>query len=607
MTDKKSTSFPIYFFFFSLLVLGNWVLLQGLFDETLAPRFVYVSFFLLLTVIVFFKNFVPSKFGLRPLDGLILLFFLLHLFSSFYAANTSEALFETQKISVLVLTYFLTKFFLLKSYKTAIRALIFFSLLYGFIICLMLYPKIYLLADLYRIDRRMIRSLIGFSGSKNLLSGLLMMLIPFMGMGMFYLKKAWRWISALILVLTLVLIYLLETRSIYLSLTIAGLGGLCVLYFRKKFRRKGWRLAFTAVIPGLLLLTFFVLLGSGSLPELASETGFIKPYSKTGTWLARLEVWERTVPMIKENPILGVGAAQWKLWFPLSGLDGLQKTASQLVYYARPHNDFISVLSELGVIGLVTYVALFLHALYLLVSKIGKAKLRPDFIWIFTGLIAFGIFSFFSFPKERIEFLVLFGIYLALVSVQTKLPGTQITNLFSKNLIVMVAGGVMIFNLILGLNRISVEREAFKKVLAFGKNSTFQSVYVLLEPSWAYNMTPQGVPLSYYNGVRYLNSEYYQKAIQELEEARKINPGLLGTYHNLGVAYFRIKKYDKALSNFKMSLQISSNHPDTNYNLALLYWEQNNAEMSLKYKNRLVDGDPRKSVLEELMQSSSKK
>ena len=65
--------------------------------------------------------------------------------------------------------------------------------------------------------------------------------------------------------------------------------------------------------------------------------------------------------MAKANPLLGVGLGQWRLVFPLYGkIQKFRESGEGLVeiFFQRPHNDYVWVLTETGIIGLLSYLAI---------------------------------------------------------------------------------------------------------------------------------------------------------------------------------------------------------------------------------------------------------
>lgn len=127
----------------------------------------------------------------------------------------------------------------------------------------------------------------------------------------------------------------------------------------------------------------------------------------------RLKSWSQTSNLIKENPLLGVGLGNWKI----AVLEYENPTKSDFIYHLKTHNDFLEVTSEVGVLGFLCFLALFLFTFYNLVNSlfIQKSTKQLDLLFLSSfGLLAYSFDAFFNFPQDRPEIQALFVIYLGL-------------------------------------------------------------------------------------------------------------------------------------------------------------------------------------------------
>ena len=66
-----------------------------------------------------------------------------------------------------------------------------------------------------------------------------------------------------------------------------------------------------------------------------------------------------------EKPALGHGPGNWKLVAPNYGALQIRRWSEEgETYFLRPHNDFLWVLTESGIVGGLLYMSVFLVALY---------------------------------------------------------------------------------------------------------------------------------------------------------------------------------------------------------------------------------------------------
>jgi len=93
-------------------------------------------------------------------------------------------------------------------------------------------------------------------------------------------------------------------------------------------------------------------------------------------------------------------------------------------------------------------------------------------------------------------------------------------------------------------------------------------------------------------GVIYLKTEEYEKAISAFEEAKKISSENSDIYYYLAEAYFRKGEPDKAISNLQKAININSQNPSYYYTLALIYLSQNKKVEAIEALNKIINSAP---------------
>ena len=114
----------------------------------------------------------------------------------------------------------------------------------------------------------------------------------------------------------------------------------------------------------LLPLVFSIVINQTFLSNKGAD--FIKRASSIGltnsdkSISARLRYYSHVIEQIKETPFLGVGLGNWKfksIMFDANDIEGY------IVPY-HAHSDFIQLGAELGIIGFILYLGIFLWAIY---------------------------------------------------------------------------------------------------------------------------------------------------------------------------------------------------------------------------------------------------
>jgi O-antigen ligase len=108
----------------------------------------------------------------------------------------------------------------------------------------------------------------------------------------------------------------------------------------------------------------------------------------------RIYMWKGTLPLIRENPVLGTGIGSWKWEF--------QKYHSPQIFsfpdYA--HNDYLNLASDYGLIGVIllmfVFAAFFTHA-FKVVRRSQSSDERAFAIGAISGVISILVHSFFDF------------------------------------------------------------------------------------------------------------------------------------------------------------------------------------------------------------------
>jgi putative inorganic carbon (HCO3(-)) transporter len=165
-----------------------------------------------------------------------------------------------------------------------------------------------------------------------------------------FLDKRFRRPLAAVLVLSSVFLLLTYTRTAIVGVV---LGLLVVGFIQSK------RLLLAMVVFGVCALVLVPQLSSRFTG--LSESSSFGPANNSLTW--RLSYWTEVLPLARSNPVTGIG---------------LGMTARQTDEEKQPHNDFIRMYVEAGLIGLGAYVAMLI-SLVTLGTRAVRASPRRSF------------------------------------------------------------------------------------------------------------------------------------------------------------------------------------------------------------------------------------
>jgi len=393
--------------------------------------------------------------------------------------------------------------------------------------------------------------------NKNILAAAIFIKIPF-ALWFASFGKGWQrklgFFSSFIAVLA---ILYMSSRAFYLGLIFLFLFyGLFLLVQQLRSRQEGGflRLGYFA---GTILLAF--LLFSGIQYFFFPKTADVYNQSFTNRLSSitsgetssqmRLLSWERSGKLIKENPVLGVGAGNWKI----AVLQYEGPAAADFTYMVRNHNDFLEITAETGIIGGLLFVSLFVLMLF----NFGRALFRrdsPEDALKYLFLPAFGLFcysfdAFFNFPADRPEIQVLFAIFLAAGiaysppwAVGKAAPKRWSLAVFVMGFLVLMPAAVYI--LLLNVNSLKLQRIMYEDALK-GQLTVAASTFTQGFPRIP-EMSILGEPVAVIKARYLINEEKYAEALNLLRHD-KTSPYDGRREYFLALAFSKSGQNDSAL------------------------------------------------------------
>ena len=166
----------------------------------------------------------------------------------------------------------------------------------------------------------------------------------------------------------------------------------------------------------ILALGLNQILTSDKGADAVSRAATISISQADGSIGKRLRYYEDVVTHFSSNPIFGVGIGNWKLssiHYDREDIDGY------IVPY-HAHSDFIQLGAELGIIGFMLYLGVFLIGAYFALILLFKSSLKSEDKWfIFLLISALGVYFIdanLNFPIARPQVLAPWALTMALLS-----------------------------------------------------------------------------------------------------------------------------------------------------------------------------------------------
>ncbi len=317
---------------------------------------------------------------------------------------------------------------------------------------------------------------------------------------------------------------------------------------------------------------------------------------ENGSGKDRVELWKRTFNIIKENPIIGCGGANWKIEMLKFGNKGLV-SEDNITFYQRPHNDFLWITSEFGLIGGLLYLLIFVMAIYILIKRI-ISKSRKETLFYYALLfwvIGFIIYSFFSFPHERVVQNIILSIFLATIILGDSNFTQKITlyNGWVINIINTICILIILSSIFIGYQRFVSESHV--KEALYAKSMNNQSLVIseiISAASYFYPMDPTSTPLSWYRGLAWYQLGNIDSALVYFSEAYELNPYHIHVLNNLATTYTQKERIEEAIVFYNKAITIYPKFDEALLNLCALYYNQGQIDNAY-YTLRQVDNDSR--------------
>ena len=306
----------------------------------------------------------------------------------------------------------------------------------------------------------------------------------------------------------------------------------------------------------------------------------------------RLQIWKGSLLLIKDHPLSGVGAGNWKFHYSEKGLPERSQKGS--VVFLQPHNDFLWVFSETGIIGGLAFLSLFIIGVSFIIKAIYNGKTTAIHLTILMGIILYAVHSFFDFPKERPLISFTFACLLGFTSCVKEKYGDS-SSLKVARITIGILLTISFFTAWLWTIRIQGELNLKKAISARdSKNLKGMKKYLDKINVTFFESDLTGTPLDWYRS----ELAYYQgdrKSFKKYSESSiKLNPHQLYNLYNLGSIYYKEGDAKTAIKYWEKAVRIAPLFADASVNLSAAYYNQGNyakaaeilAKPTINYQNK---------------------
>ncbi len=342
------------------------------------------------------------------------------------------------------------------------------------------------------------------------------------------------------------------------------------------------------VLAGLMIL-------ASALPENILKTGtqrFDEKKSDPITTVAsivseqghrgRPNLWRHTLAMVRDYPLGGVGLGNWQYIYPAYARgDQVNVHASPV----RPHNDLLWIAAELGLPGLLAYLALLAVAGRLCwdLLKTSDLRIRTAALGLAVLVLAHLGDGMFNFPRERIAPALCFWFALGAIARlhADRFSAAANTPVLSLPLIAAAGLGCLLLlsGLGIGLRRLLYDRHHFPAFIA-ERRQDWPTAILEAERARAYGDLRANT-LIILGRARYRTGDL-TGAEAAYQVALRLHPNSLNAYNNLGIVYRRTRRPNRAIGAFQKALDLFPGFSEAANNLGNVYRDQGRLDEAIQ-------------------------
>ena len=461
---------------------------------------------------LFYVNFISqNKINFKN-STIVILSGVYLFFNCLTSDNINESLITLYKLIIIVSVFYACYLAIIKiSDPFLIICLIFTGSL--------LFESIYTLIDFFSFED----SFTGISQNRNISSSSLVFKLIFL---IYIIDHSQSFNKKLILkvleIITLFSIIILQSRL--------GIISAIVIYFLyfiliKSSRKK-------MVFPILISCLFFLYFDNNDFQNKIEKDYTFENLSGDESINQRLSFYTSALSLFSEKPINGNGLGSWKY----KSINNSYKSNSVLVPYYT-HNDFLQILMESGLIGLLIYLTFFGK---LFKNIIGNRE-KKVFIPLTIALIIFTINSLINFPIHRTQEYIPFIICCAFI-LSNKNFASKKSNILPVLIVLLIPSIV--------ISSYEYQSLKFQGVLMddYKNNKFSMSLNEVKKINYKIpNLSSNAVPISTYLSRYYFNEGNYYESIRLLDYSLEINKLDLMTNELMLRNYIFTNQSNKAL------------------------------------------------------------
>jgi len=378
----------------------------------------------------------------------------------------------------------------------------------------------------------------GNNGNKNVMAASLIIKFPFC----LYLILNTKILGKIFGVITIFVgsfaIFILSTRSTFVSLLgIMIIFAATTLYFRSKENIKSSILSIAYFLVPVVFAFFFSNLALSNINEASSSgasgavTNRIQSIQLNNEGSSgRLHLWQGAIDYFMKHPFIGDGYGNWKL----ASIPYEKEFTNDLFVPYHSHNDFLEAAADLGIVGGLAYLGLFIMTFVFTIQVWFKEKYKEYRFFTtisFMAVSCYFIDAFLNFPTERTSMQTMLTISVALLLAPAYLIQKDLTKKLKPFKFVLPAYIIIGFLLIGGSIFINNQVYESLKVQKYVMGEIDADPKMALDevkdafPMFP-NLSTSTLPIKALVARYYFRDKMYDESMRLLRESENVNPAL---------------------------------------------------------------------------------
>ncbi len=417
----------------------------------------------------------------------------------------------------------------------------------------------------------------GLAGNKNFLSEVVLFNSFFLLPGLRSLQRMERYVVWIAVIGSLVLIAWLQTQAVWFALAVVSV--MATIQHPTVAARRWQGKSLLALTVFLTAITVYSTVSPLRVKVNRAVAYLQRPIDVSeadtlngNSVYERLLLWRNSLKMIAEQPLFGSGLTNWKTEQMKFGVGGTAHLNNGYVGFEHPHNEYLLIWSEQGLVGLVVFLCIIFVCFW--ISPLQTSMTEDDLVLLRSSryaVIAFLTVACFAYPMSRDLSWVLMCVHIGvLLSIQrsSMIPNRLIPRwvFFSC----MVICGVALFA---SLKQLSGEYHTGQCFAAQLKKQPSRACREAMAGiSFFYSVDRTGTSLRWYAGDAAYRSGDTLAALQLLQHAREEQPYHIKLLNDLGTIYEQVGQTDSAILCYRKALVISPSFVEAQLNLAATYY-----------------------------------